>query len=164
MPSFETSADVRALVEFLAGVPIDEVATYADISAVIGRDVRLNRAQLYSAIKIVQRENNAIFATVHGYGYKRLSTMEASRIVGPHARSRIRATSRRGLRAIHAAFRADNGESPEVQRKLSAEANALGLIEQIARDSNVKPAPAASTKPVPVAEAAKEFLARIGAI
>ena len=164
MLSFETSADVRALADFLASIPIGEAATYDALAATISRDILAHRHLLYSAIKVVQREHNALFVTVRGVGCKRISAGTASEVVGIHARSRIRSTSRRGLRAINAAIRSSNSESPEVQRRLSAEANALGLIEVIARDNNVKPAATADSKPMPVAEAAKQFLARIGAI
>src|SRR5690348_7295398 len=69
----ELSLDARLLKQRLDDVKEDEEITYDTLSEIIGRNVQNGaRGCLYTALRLVRKENGAIFATVRGVGLKRL--------------------------------------------------------------------------------------------
>tara|TARA_R110000868_G_C10969754_1_gene769590 strand:+ start:1030 stop:1524 length:495 start_codon:yes stop_codon:yes gene_type:complete len=155
--------DTRIIADCLAATPHGALVTKGEISDAIGREIDHCVWLLYSAIRIVERENGAVFACVRGKGYRRLTAEELARI-GQTARARIRGTARRGMKSMTAGVSAINDLAPDLMRKVLAEQSSLGLLEHIARDRNLPPINETMTRPLPVAVTAKEFLRSIKAI
>ena len=161
MLSLDLHADTRRIADALAAVSRGDTITLAAITNAIGRDIHRCRHLLYSAFRLVERENGAVFATERGQGYRRLKPEEIITI-GQTARARIRGTARRGARSIAAGVSGANDIAAPVQRAILAEQTALGLLEHMARDKNLPTVPETENRPLPVAVAAKEFLRAIG--
>lgn len=159
----EISPEVRAVAELLMGCQPGEVVTFLEMSAVIGSNIFARRHIITSARKMALQEAGTVFASERSIGYKRLEASAVAYVVGSSARSSIRKSARRGVKSILEGTRRVNDLTPEIQRKVSAEMSALGLIEHIARDSNVKPGPGAPIKPQPVAITARALLAALDA-
>jgi hypothetical protein len=159
----ELSPEVRAVAELFMRCQPGEVVTFPEMSAVIGSSIFARRYIITSARRVAEREAGAVFTSERSIGYKRLEASAVANVVGSSARSHIRKSARRGVKAIIEGTRRVNDLAPDVQRKVAAEMSALGLIEHIARDSNVKPGPEASTKPQPVAVTARALLAALDA-
>jgi hypothetical protein len=157
----EISPDTRALASRLAQVPHGETVPYAELSAAIGRDVRLCRHLIYSAFNLVRKEVGAVFGVVRGEGYQRLTVDQVPHI-GSTARRHIRRTARQASKRISASLAKANDVPNEVRLKANTELSVLGLVEHMSRDKNVKPSDDMNTAPQPVAIAAKAFLERIG--
>jgi hypothetical protein len=159
----ELSADARRLAEALAGFPIGYLVSHAQLTRLLGRDVATCRHVLYRAMRVVQREHGAIFASVHGKGYRRLSTEGLVETVGSHARSRIRGTARRAALTLRDGVRAANDVTPAAQRKASAELAVLGMIQHMARDRTVERLEASARPPESVASTARAMLRKLTA-
>lgn len=154
----EVSADALALADMLVATPVGETATLAAMSQHIGRDVSRCRHVLYTAIRIAQREHGAVFTSVRGSGYRRLSAERVAETVGTHARATIRRRARRARAALMAATSQANDLPDKVQARATQEISALGLLEYLAQDSTVRAAPAPEAKPEPVAITARRLL------
>lgn len=121
-------------------------------------DVRTWRSKLSVATR-----NGAATVVIPAHGLRRLSAERATEVIGPNARRHIRKAAGRARKVLIAATEGANDLSPDAQRRRAAEISALGLMEHIARDNMTRPSETASTKPMPVAITAQEFLARIQA-
>jgi len=154
----EISPEVRAIAELLAKCQPGEIVTFDQMSEAIGRSIFTRRHAIISARRVAERENGAVFASERSVGYKRIEASAVADVVGTSARAHIRRSARRSARSILEGTRRSNDLPPEVQRKVAAEMSALGLIEHISRDKNVKPADDAPTKPQPVAVTARALL------
>lgn len=161
MISTELSADARAVADLLSAVPVGDLATFATISAAIGRDITACRHVLAAGRKVAEREAGAVFVSERGKGLRRLSAERATETVGTAARAHIRTTARRASRTLIAATTRMNDLPPAVQRRLSAEISALSLVEHLSRDTIVKPAPDAPLRPTPVAVTARAMMAAL---
>lgn len=158
MLNTEISPDVAALVDTLKGVSPGSMVSYADLSAVVGRDLRkTHRWLLLRAITVAARDHGAVFANERGVGYARLTTEQLSD-VGATARGRIRRTARLGAKRMRFGLSRANDVPPEAQRKINAELSALSLIEHISGDKASAPTPAHDVRAEPVAIAAKRML------
>ena len=154
------SPDTAALCEALRKVPYGQEITFAALSQIIGRDVKVNaRHNLAGALRIVLRDHGAAFQSIRGVGYKRLHSDDAPEI-GTAARRKQRRTSQRAVSAMAAVARTSNGLTPEAQRRLSAEISTHGLLIEIAADKNVKAQ--VRDEPTTPAKAAAAFIAHIG--
>lgn len=154
----EISPEVRAVAELLMKCQPNEIVTFDEMSAAIGRSIFKRRHIIVSARRVAERENGAVFTSERSIGYKRLEAIAVADVVGTSARAHIRKSARRGVRSILHGTRRANDLPPEIQRKVAAEMSTLGLIEHISRDSNVKPNAEAPTKPQPVAVTARALL------
>lgn len=163
MNSFEISPDTRALAERLAAVPYGGLVTLAELSGVIGRDIRLCRYLVYSAFRLARKETGAVFGAVRGEGYQRL-TIEQLPAVGSTARKRIRGTARRASKSINAGLARANDVPNEVLLKANAELSMLGLVEHATRDAHIKPDATMAASPQPVAVAARALIERLGGL
>lgn len=159
----EISADARAIADILIACPVGEVISLATASSAIGRDITKCRHILATARRVALREAGAAFSTEPRNGLRRLSAERATEVIGPSARRHIRKAAGRARKVLIAATEGANDLSPDAQRRRAAEISALGLMEHIARDNITRPSETASTKPMPVAITAQEFLARIQA-
>jgi hypothetical protein len=153
------------LIARLRDVPLGQEISYADLSRVIGRDVRtFARPRLSSARDIALREFGVCFFAVRGQGLRRI-TVEDLPQIGVHARRSIQSKAKNGLKAISAVVGVSNGACAEVMRNVSAERAQLGLLHEAASETN-RPAfdPGDKPTPMPPAIAAQAFLKHIGAI
>ena len=157
------SADTTAIADKLLSVPVGECISLAILSDALGRDITKARHLLYSAFRVVRRDNGFIFTTVRGIGYRRLSAKGVTDFVGTSARAHIRRTARKAKATIEDGIRHANDLPPDIQRKAMSEISSLALLEHIAKDAMVKPQNDSPMKPEPVAITARRFLARIGA-
>lgn len=160
MDIFALSPETSALVEALKAVPIRGQITYAELSAVLGRDVQQSD-KLHNARRIALRDHGAAFETIRKVGLRRMHPDEAPDL-GGNARGRIRNASRTAIKSMKAVVEASNGISPEAQKRLTGEIAALGLIAHL---SNDKPTAqmAEVEAPLPPAKAARRFLDFLGA-
>jgi hypothetical protein len=163
MLTLDLHEDTRRIVEVLTACPVGEHVTLDQLSATIGRDIRLCRYYIYSAMRVVQRDHGFVFATEWRKGYRRLNANELDKI-GQSARARIRSHARRGVKTIAAGLAGANDIDPAAHRRALSEQTALGLLEHISRDKNLPTIAETDTRPLPVAIAAREFMKRIGAV
>jgi flagellar biosynthesis component FlhA len=77
-PDFQLSADSAAIVKAIEEMPVGGVITYAQLSAVIGRDIRHFRGSLESARKSVQRDKGMVFDVIRKEGIKRTLQLRPS--------------------------------------------------------------------------------------
>ena len=158
--TLDLSADTLAIMQRLKEASVGETVTLDDLSGVIGRDIRRHRHLVYSALRVLLREDGMIFATVRGIGYQRVPADQAHE-VGVETRRAIRRKARRSSRKIAHGISRANDLSDEALRKAHSEMATLGLMEHLARDK-VQPReddkPAA---PVPVALTARRMLDRL---
>jgi hypothetical protein len=161
LSAFELSPDTRALADRLATVAYDAMITHDDLSRVIGRKISTCRHLLYAAMRLVRKEQGAIFASVRGVGYKRLTVAEAPSI-GHTARKRIRAQSRRATRNISVMLSKPNDVPNGVLLKANRELSVLGLLEIAAQDRNLPAGDQMKDRPLPVAMATRALLDKLG--
>jgi len=99
----ELSPDTRILVERLKAAVPGDVIPYADLSKLIGRNVRAEANYiLQSARRIAQREHQMVWEPVHGRGLKLLSDGENVMAVRTNVPKRIHKSIKRGMRKITA--------------------------------------------------------------
>lgn len=98
-PQFELSVDTRLLIAALRETPPNETATFDRLSEIIGRNVAGSTPALQSALRHVFSNDNIVFASVRGTGYKRLVDAD---IVRSSVRdmSQIRKKARRSARKL----------------------------------------------------------------
>jgi hypothetical protein len=157
------STETEALLRCLKAVPLGGEIGYHTLTEACGRDVcGKARSRLISARKIALRDCGIAFTVKRGAGLRRVTLDEAPGM-GVVARGRIRSSARRASTGIRAIMAASNGASPETGRRLSSEIAALGLIAEIASESNQK-AFESKQAPLPPAYAGAAFLRHIGAV
>lgn len=99
-PDFQMSVDTRKIVDRLMVCGIGETVETAELTEMLGRDVRNGAAGcLYSALRHVERHHDLVFASVRGVGYKRLSDAEIV-ASGDSFVNRSRRNARRGYRRL----------------------------------------------------------------
>jgi hypothetical protein len=151
------------LIARLRDVPLGQEIGYADLSRVIGRDVRTAaRPRLTSAREIALRDHGVCFFAIRGVGLRRITVQELPQ-VGAHARGRAKSAVRGGLKTISAVMGVSNGVEPETMRKVASERAALGLLAEVASDS-AQAAFDTDKAAMPPAIAGAAFLRHIGAI
>lgn len=69
----ELSVDTQAIERLLLTAGVNDIVTYAALTAAIGRDVQGNaRSNLIAAVRRVLRDHDIVFDAVHNVGVKRL--------------------------------------------------------------------------------------------
>lgn len=159
-PSLTLSTDVRALTDRFLGTPIGEMITFSDMSKALEADILARRYLIQKAITVASREAGAIFSSIRGIGYKRLSAEDAP-LLGSHARGRIRSTSRRTAGAIIRAISSANDVSEKARIDAFREVSALQLVQHVATERAAKAIPA-TDKPQPVAATLRAMMMNIG--
>ena len=154
------SADIRVLTDALLSTPIGEVITFPELSKALGANIRARQYLVQSAIKLASKEAGAIFTSVRSVGYKRLPA-EAAAAVGSHARSRVRAATRKASGIISRAIEKANDMSDEARRKAMTEVSALQLLNTLATDRMVKTVQTGD-KPLPVAVTMRSMATSLG--
>lgn len=75
-PAFEAAVDTRLLLARLMKAQPGDTVTFADLSEAIGRRVGGGDPHVQSAKRMAERDIGAVFGSVHGVGYKRLTDIE----------------------------------------------------------------------------------------
>lgn len=132
----ETHADIRALADFLARLPVGEVATYAQLSQAIGRNVQNGAGYILAAARnVVEKEAGAIFGTVHRVGVKRLTGQEGIGI-GAITSRKIKRAARRGITRLGRIR--DNSLTDADRTKINAYTAQLGAVAMLAAEDTAR--------------------------
>jgi hypothetical protein len=103
------------LVQYLRDCAIGgAIATYSDISEIVGYDIRKRRGALYTAINKVLEDYNYSFRCVAGVGYKPMQGIEQCQVTGRKARQSIQNTTRK-WRGHYAAVKAADLSQEELK-------------------------------------------------
>lgn len=130
----EMSVDTRLLYQRISQMKHDEVISYDDLTALIGRDVRGRaRSNLNAARNKAMRENQVVTEVIINEGIKRLSDNAIVEHTGDSARRRIRRASSRAMRKLASvAFdRLTNAH----KIKHNAEMSQIGALQAISKDA-----------------------------
>lgn len=154
----QLSIDARLLTDRLLKTPIGQVATYADLSETISRDVTsaTGRGALRTARRVAQREKGAVFDCVRNVGLKRLDDVgivEGSTMTT----ARIRRTARRGMERL-AAVQNFDGMPNAAKIQHNATMSVLGAIRSLAGPMSIKKIEdKVAAAPLPTADTLKIF-------
>lgn len=159
----EFEPDIVALADRLREVPVGGVIKYAELDAVIGRDVRARRYLLMQARDRVEEETGALFQAVFNLGLKRLK-VEAFPTIGQAGRKSIRSKAATATKRMQNGLAKANDVPDTVLRAVNREASVLGLIRFAARDRVVSKMLEGEplSAPTPIARAAKDLMAAMG--
>lgn len=161
-PTARNAADLKALTDTLASVPIGGTISYAELSEAIGRDARKCRYLLLKAMNDLNKEQGAAFAAVRGMGYRRVGVDKAAQF-GETRRASFRRVSRRTMKQMQNMVAKTNDVPADVHRKVSQELSALGIIELVSSRKAVEALPL-RTKPVPTGIAMRRMLEGLGVL
>lgn len=125
--AFEMSLDVSLLVKLLSSKKVGETATYEELTATIGRDVRDRRSAVHSALRHIQNNDHAVFACIPNVGYKRLSDAEIIDS-GTHYINKSRRVARRGAKSL-ACVKFDH-LTPEQRLQHNAKMTVLAMVQE----------------------------------
>jgi alkylated DNA nucleotide flippase Atl1 len=134
-PDFQLSADSAAIVKAIEEMPVGGVITYAQLSAVIGRDIRHFRGSLESARKSVQRDKGMVFDVIRKEGIKRLADNEIIDLS-----DKAREHSRRHAKRIAKKLICVNYESlsKDKQVKHNAALSMFGTLSELSSTASMK--------------------------
>lgn len=152
----DLSPETAALVAVLLEVPIGAEIAYSEMARALGRDPRL-RGTLASARRVCARDHAAWFTPVRKVGLRRLRVDEAPD-VGAANRRRIRRAAKRSVRMMTGMTAGANDLDADVQRRLSTELAAAGMIAHLAQDRATAALAQEDERPAPPAIAARSFL------
>lgn len=159
----ELHHDTRIISQILADCSFGETITLEAITRTIGRDILGCRHLLYSAMRLVERDIGAVFCSVRGVGYRRISSDELAK-VGQTSRSRIRGHARRGVRTISNGLAVANDISPTSLRDALREQSILGLVEHTSKDRYSLALPETASEPMKPRDVARQFLDKMEAM
>lgn len=145
----ENARIIARLQEHLSHVPLGAQTSYVDLNRVAGCDVASqNRWLLQRAVDLAEESMSCAFATVRGYGIKRLPSEEISN-VGLVAIRKVRKAARKGKKRLDRAN--TNSLSDYDRRRVTGMSSMLGAIELIAdgRKAIAVSAVADPVKPIP---------------
>ncbi len=97
-PAFEAAVDTRLLLAALSKIGVDETITFETLSDAIGRPVTGGDPHMQSARRMAERDTGAVFSSVHGQGYKRLTDVDVVRASESGLKRIKRAARREGNR------------------------------------------------------------------
>ena len=133
-----TSINATNLAKKLIELAVGESLTYAQINALIGRDVQQHRHILNTARNIARREKNMLFDCVHNEGVKRLTDEEIININSARPFERIKSAAKIGVKNIQCATNLTNDQRITQNATISM----LGTIAHFTKSNsidNVKP-------------------------
>lgn len=157
-PRFEIHVDTRLLYQALTEVPVGGTITYAQLSAVISREVEGRNYNLQSALRMARRDNNILFDNILGVGYRRMTDAE---IVADSAND-ISTIRRRAKRSAEKLFKVSDFDSLTADEKVK-HATSASVFSAVAQSLSAKGLNAiegavkAVGKEIPVAETLRLF-------
>lgn len=143
---------VLAVRDRLATVPVDQVIAHTELQRLIPNHLlTLYYVFVQRAQRMLNAENGAVFATVRGEGYRRLTNSTGAEYSANTALLRIRSQSRKGQKVATMAIRFANDISNTDKRRIYQKVASLGLIEHLTMAKTVQIMP---DEPVPVTKPA----------
>lgn len=135
-PRFQMSSDTRFLVQRMRNAEVGDVVTFADIEAVTGRPYLESRHAVYAARRVLLRDENIVFDSVRGIGFKRLDDTEIVQTSARHLR-KVRRAARNGAAVLNAV--SDFSKlSRENQMRHSASLSVLAVVHAFSKETTVK--------------------------
>lgn len=141
MNSLQRKEVVVLTAKRLLDVAIDEVVSLKQLSEAAGVDVSAERWIVQSALRAVNAEHGAVFATVRGEGYRRLAHGDGALFAGNRGLYRIRRASRAALKAASNAARHANDMTADQRRRHNQQIASLGLIAHLTMARTVEAMP-----------------------
>lgn len=134
--TFIPSVDAQALAKRLEQANIGDVVTYDELSSIIHHNVQhTHRHILYSALKILQREQRKVFGCVQKIGVRRLDDAEIA-VTWKHD---VKSISRRTSRATRRVSCAEVDKlDAQGKRELCTGLSVMGFIRQFTKRDSVK--------------------------
>jgi hypothetical protein len=125
----ETAAAIEAIQRRLEAAPLGATVLYSALSDAAGVQLLPNKRHLIAtAIKRLERDTDARFASVVGVGIKRLDA-ESYAGIGDEAITKTRRVAKRAI----ARLTTRSNLPPDLDRKLSMQKAHLGVIAHFAR-------------------------------
>jgi hypothetical protein len=90
------------------------------------------------AMRLLNGENGAVFATVRSEGYRRLDTPDGAEYAGEKARIRIHAVSHRGYKQLENVSKRSNDITPDQQGKINQHLSTFGLIGHLTNKRTIE--------------------------
>lgn len=120
-PLFEASVESRLMADRLSKAKMGETVTYAELSELIGQDVRMqrNKSRLNTALRTVLNDHRYVFGVVVNEGYKRLADAELSK-VGNASLRKMRREAHRAKKKLGCVDLSKLTQTESVQWNLSA--------------------------------------------
>lgn len=132
-PIAKNGADVAALAAVLDKLAVGDIATYAELTDAIGRDIQKHRYLLESALQRLLRKRK-VFGCVKEAGYKRLSDSEIVDYSFSAFR-RIRRIARKNAGRLSVVEFEKLSQEERLRHNLNI--SALGAIAHAATPSNI---------------------------
>lgn len=141
MNKLERKEAVIKTARRLLDVAVDDIVSIAQLSEAAEQDLLGERWIISAALRAINAEYGAVFATVRKEGYRRLANSDGALFAGNRGLYRIRRAGRTAMRYATNAARHANDMSGE-QRKLHHQQLAtLGIIAHLTRDRSVATMP-----------------------
>ena len=153
----EKSADTKVVEHRLRNTTVGEIVTYAELSKLLGRDVReYCKSNVQSARRSLVNES-IFFDCVANEGFKRLNNEEAV-LASDHYRTRARKAARRGLtHLVHVPFDQLSDESKKKHLAMSAQLGAIDLFSSTKSARRIETAVAETKTTMAIGETLKLF-------
>lgn len=148
MNKLERKEAVVRVAKRLLDVPIDEVVSVRQLSEAAGHDLYAERWIIGTALRAVNSEYGAVFATVRKEGYRRLAHGNGALFAAARGLKRVRRAARAGIKSAGNAAKFANDMNAEQRRQHNQQMAALGLIDHITMARTVHTMPEESP-PVP---------------
>jgi hypothetical protein len=133
---FQVSKETADLIKHLRTVEIGNTATYADLSTIAYGDVQKRcRANLDSARRILQHEEQMLFGTITGVGLKRLSDLEVSQ-EGKAGIKKVRRVIKRTVKRLACVSDFDNLPN-EAKVDHNSSLSILGAIDLFSKKDSI---------------------------
>jgi|GEM_PF-2060136 len=133
----ELNTDTEQLIKQLRQIEVGQIISYKELSEIIGRDVQRSASgSLYSARRILQRDEEIVFNTIRNIGLERLNDVG---VVGTISSStkRIHRESERGLKrgaCVQHYDRLPNDKKVEYNANMSN----LGMLRLVTKPSKMR--------------------------
>lgn len=131
MNKLERKEAVISAAKRLLDAATDEIVSLDQLSTAAGIDCRAERWVVQSALRAVNTEYGAVFATVRGEGYRRLAHTDGALFAGSRGLRRIRNAGRAASRTATNAARHANDMTPDQRRRHNQQVACLGLITHL---------------------------------
>jgi hypothetical protein len=156
----ELSTDTRVIVASLAKREIGEVVTYAEIAALVDRDITgKDRGCLTSARNVLERDHQIHYETVYGEGIKRVTPSDGTRHGTDSDKKRLSKAIRRRSRKLNNAI--ENADLDEDAKNYAIlHASLFGFMDFVMKPKQQKSLEDVGSKGVllPSKEVLKAFL------
>lgn len=155
--------DILSIIDLLITTPRSEVVTFEMASNRIGKDVRVRyRHILERAIRLAEREHQAVFENIRNIGYVRMVNGKVEPFC-KKSTQQVRSLSKRRSKTI-GAFIAGSNDLPNASKiACLVTQGKLGVIAHLCRESIRPNLPNNSDKPPSVSETSRMLLEHIGA-